>query len=74
MIYLAIIRRVLNKNSAEMEGDGSYRILFSTNCLNFNCINIGPNWNYLYRFYEPRESILNGEYKMPKPQKVNTEL
>ncbi|MBD0405070.1 hypothetical protein IC221_26970, partial [Flammeovirga sp. EKP202] len=27
-------------------------------------------WNYLLRIYEPGQSVLNGDYKLPKVEKL----
>jgi len=54
---------------AESNSDGSFTINFSNDNNRTNNINIGNNWNYLFRFYEPKTELLNGNWIIPKPIK-----
>jgi len=38
-----------------------------------NCIPITKGWNYTVRLYRPRAEILNGTWKFPEPQPVETQ-
>ena len=37
-----------------------------------NCLPIMNGWNYTVRLYRPRQEILNGSWKFPEPQPVQT--
>ena len=72
-----IPRRVNGQKSnnvyvAESNADGSITVNFSNNEKMKNNINIGPNWNYLFRFYEPKQNLLNGTWIIPKPVPLNS--
>ena len=57
----------INSYKAEPNDDGSYTINFSNNPLNTNNLNIGENWNYVIRMYEPYQEIIDDLWKFPKP-------
>ena len=60
----------LNSKTVKRNADGSATIQFG-DCEDVaNCLEIMDGWNYAIRLYQPRESILNGSWKFPKPAPV----
>ena len=37
-----------------------------------NCLPIMPGWNYVVRLYRPRAEVLNGTWKFPQAQPVES--
>jgi hypothetical protein len=60
-----------NNVTAEPNPDGSTTIHMG-GCEDgrVNCIPITKGWNYAVRMYSPREEILDGSWKFPKPEPV----
>ena len=60
-----------NNFSAKPNDDGSYTIHFGA-CDDgrINCIPISAGWNYAARMYQPRQEILDGQWKFPIPAPV----
>ena len=60
-----------NNVTAEPNPDGSTTIHMG-GCEDgrVNCIPITKGWNYAVRMYSPREEILDGSWKFPKPEAV----
>lgn len=57
----------LNNVNAIPKDDGSYRIqLGGCKAKIPNCIPTPEGWNYVFRAYQPSESILSGEWQPPK--------
>ena len=57
----------LNNVNAIPRDDGSYRIqLGGCKAKIPNCIPTPEGWNYVFRAYQPSESILSGEWQPPK--------
>ncbi|MNV52755.1 hypothetical protein D3C71_1448640 [compost metagenome] len=61
----------LNSLTAKKSADGSIVIQFG-GCDGkiANCLPTMPGWNYTVRLYQPREEILNGNWRFPEPQRV----
>lgn len=61
----------LNNLTSEKSADGSIVIQFG-GCDGkiANCLPTMPGWNYTVRLYQPREEILNGGWRFPKPQRA----
>lgn len=61
----------LNSLTAKKNADGSIVIQFG-GCDGkiANCLPTMPGWNYTVRLYQPREEILNGNWRFPEPQRV----
>jgi hypothetical protein len=64
----------LNNITAKRDPDGAVTIQFG-GCDGkiANCLSTMAGWNYLVRFYRPRAEILNGKWKFPEPQIVNSQ-
>jgi len=64
----------INTNSylAKPNSDGSVTITFSNSIDHPNNLNIGFGWSYLFRFYEPREELLQGKWAAPRPTLINS--
>ena len=57
----------INSKTVNRNADGSATIQFG-DCKGVNnCLEIMDGWNYAIRMYQPKESILNGTWKFPKP-------
>ena len=64
----------LNNITAKKEADGTIALQFG-GCDGkiSNCLPITKGWNYTVRLYRPRAEILNGTWKFPEPQPVETQ-
>ena len=61
----------LNNVTAKKGKDGSYTLQFGGCGPGVaNCVPIFPGWNYIARMYRPRQPILDGTWKFPKPEPV----
>ena len=57
----------LNSVTSQKSDDGSYTIYFGGCKMKaVNCLAIEPGWNFVARFYQPQEDILNGSWTLPK--------
>lgn len=56
----------VNNVTAKKNPDGSVTIHFGGQTENPNYLPITKGWNYVVRFYQPREEILNDTYEFPK--------
>jgi hypothetical protein len=63
----------INNITAKREADGAVAIQFG-GCDGKipNCLPIMTGWNYTVRLYRPRAEILNGTWKFPEPQSVES--
>jgi hypothetical protein len=63
----------LNNVTAKKDADGSVTVQFG-GCDGKipNCLPIMKGWNYMVRLYRPRPSILNGTWKFPEAQPVDS--
>jgi hypothetical protein len=63
----------LNNVTAKKDADGSVTVQFG-GCDGKipNCLPIMAGWNYMVRLYRPRPSILNGTWKFPEAQPVDS--
>ena len=63
----------LNNITAKKDGDGAVAVQFG-GCDGKvqNCLPIMAGWNYTVRLYRPHDEILNGTWKFPEPQPVQT--
>jgi hypothetical protein len=61
----------LNNLTATPDANGNYVIQFG-GCKEAtrNCLPIMKGWNYTVRLYRPRKEIVNGSWKLPKPEPV----
>ena len=64
----------INSYGAEPNDDGSYTINFSNNPTKINNINIGIDWNYTIRLYQPDQTIIDGEWIFPNATEVTTDM
>lgn len=55
-----------NSATAKPNDDGSVTIHFGGDPKATNYLPITPGWNYLVRLYQPRQPLLNGDWKFPK--------
>ncbi len=62
----------LNNVTAKPNADGSVTIQFGGDEAAANNLPITPGWNYLLRLYRPRPAILDGSWKAPEPQPVQS--
>ncbi len=60
-----------NGVTAKKDSDGSITIHFGGNENSSNYLPITEGWNYAVRMYQPREEIINGTWKFPKPKASN---
>ncbi len=61
----------LNNITAKKDADGAVTVQFGgCNGKIPNCLPIMKGWNYIARLYRPRDEILNGSWKFPKPEEV----
>ncbi|UVE19563.1 DUF1254 domain-containing protein [Pseudomonas sp. LS44] len=61
----------LNNLTAQKSADGSVAIQFGgCEAATANCLPIMAGWNYMVRFYQPKQSILDGSWKLPEAQPV----
>ncbi|MCL1137603.1 DUF1214 domain-containing protein [Shewanella pneumatophori] len=59
----------INSVTAKPNADGSFTIYFGGCDTRLeNCLAIEPGWNFVARFYQPREAILNGSWMLPPLQ------
>ena len=63
-------KTTLNNYTAKQNADNTYTIHFSNDNNKINNLNIGDGWNYTIRMYEPKNSILSGQWKFPKETKL----
>jgi hypothetical protein len=63
----------LNNITAKKANDGSVAVQFGA-CDGkiANCLPIMPGWNYLVRLYRPGAEVLNGTWKFPQAQPVES--
>ena len=63
----------LNNITAKKSADGAVDVQFG-GCDGKvqNCLPIMAGWNYTVRLYRPHDEILNGTWKFPEPQPVQT--
>lgn len=63
----------INSVTAKKEADGTALIQFG-GCDGKipNCIPVMPGWNYTVRLYRPQKAILDGTWKFPEPQPVQS--
>jgi len=61
-----------NKNqfTVKENDNGKVIVYFSNDKTRENYINIGPNWNYVVRLYEPDLEIVSGLWTFPKPTPI----
>lgn len=57
-----------NSVTAEHNDDGSVTIHFGGNPDQPNYLPIVPGWNYIFRAYRPRATILDGTWTFPQPR------
>ena len=59
-------RNSVNNYTATRNPDGTATVHFG-DCGDgrSNCVPITPGWNYIVRYYAPREEILSGAYRLP---------
>ena len=50
--------------------NGSFTVNLSNDHEKMNNVNIGNDWNYCVRLYEPRSEIINGEWVFPPATEV----
>jgi len=62
----------LNSVTAQKGPDGSITVQFGSDGNTANCLPITPGWNYLVRLYRPRNEVLNGTWKFPEAEPVET--
>ena len=60
----------INDITGEKAKDGSIIIHFGGDPKQSNYLPIMDGWNYIVRLYRPRQEILDGKWKFPKPQPV----
>jgi hypothetical protein len=60
----------VNNVTAAPEADGSVTIHFGGDEKAKNFLPITPGWNYLLRFYRPRQALLDGAWQSPVAQPV----
>ncbi|WP_145035114.1 DUF1214 domain-containing protein [Caulifigura coniformis] len=60
----------LNNITAKAATDGTVTIRFGGDEKGTNYLPIEPGWNYLLRFYRPRRTLLDGEWKIPLAEPV----
>ena len=60
----------LNNVTANKNADGTFTIHFGGDPDQENFLYIPDGWQYLVRFYQPREEILDGTWKFPDPVPV----
>lgn len=58
----------INNVTAKPNADGSVTIHFGGDEKLANSIPIVPGWNYLFRLYRPRQSVLDGTWTPPEAQ------
>jgi hypothetical protein len=54
-----------NKNT-----DGTVKIHFGGHSTKSNYLPIMPGWNYIVRMYRPKQALIDGTWKFPKPKPV----
>jgi hypothetical protein len=60
----------INNLTGKKGKDGSITIHFGGDPKQPNYLPIMVGWNYIVRLYQPRQQILDGKWKFPKPQPV----
>lgn len=74
--YMESDNNIVNSSNVTLNDDGTFTVYFGSE----EQVGDVPNrldapadgWNYLLRIYEPGQSVLNGEYKLPKAEKLGT--
>lgn len=61
----------VNNITSTKNSDGSTTIHFGGDTKQSNFLPIMDGWNYLVRFFQPHQEILDGSWKFPAPQPVN---
>lgn len=63
----------INSVTAKKDADGTAQIQFG-GCDGKipNCIPVMPGWNYTVRLYRPQKAILDGSWKFPEPEPVQS--
>lgn len=60
----------VNDVTAETNADGSVTIHFGGDKNALNYLPVTPGWNYLLRFYRPRQQLLDGTWKAPEAERL----
>ena len=61
----------VNNVTASKNPDSSVTIHFGGDPTHPNFLPIMDDWNYLVRFFQPRQEVLDGSWKFPAPQPVD---
>jgi hypothetical protein len=63
----------INNSTAKKNKDKTVTFLFKTSCekKDKNCLAVPPGrWDITARYYEPEDAIINGEWQMPRPARI----